>query len=115
MREILWGGEFYITLQGFCVTCAVLAERERRLEELYRKIKIGKMIKKVIFMLALSMFCMDIMAQPRPGITATNHATQGVHGTQSQKGAPVTPATLLLLGLGGAVTGTMVYRNTKKN
>ena len=37
MREILRGGEFYITLQGFCVTCAVLAERERRLEELYRK------------------------------------------------------------------------------
>ena len=73
------------------------------------------MIKKVIFMLALSMFCVDIMAQPRPGITATNYTTQGVHGTQSQKGAPVTPATLLLLGLGGAAAGTMVYRNTKKN
>ena len=73
------------------------------------------MIKKVIFMLALSMFCMDIMAQPRPNISATTYTTQGVHGTQSQKGAPIAPATLLLLGLGGAVTGTMVYRNTKKD
>lgn len=74
------------------------------------------MIKKVIFMLALSMFCMGIMAQPRPGILAKNHATQGVHGEgDNRQGAPVTPATLLLLGLGGAVTGTMVYRNTKKN
>lgn len=74
------------------------------------------MIKKVIFMLALSMFCVDIMAQPRPGVAATNQATQGVHGEgDNQTGAPVTPATLLLLGLGGAVTGTMVYRNTKKN
>ncbi len=74
------------------------------------------MIKKVIFMLALSMFCMDIMAQPRPTIPATSYATQGVHGEgDNRQGAPVTPATLLLLGLGGAVTGTMVYRNTKKN
>lgn len=73
-------------------------------------------MKKVIFMLALSMFCMDIMAQPQPGIEPENYATQGVHGEgENQKGAPVTPATLLLLGLGGAVTGTMVYRNTKKN
>ncbi|MEE0900395.1 MAG: hypothetical protein UIM25_05820 [Bacteroidales bacterium] len=55
------------------------------------------------------------MAQPRPNISATTYTTQGVHGTQSQQGAPVTPATLLLLGLGGAVTGTMVYHNTKKN
>lgn len=75
------------------------------------------MIKKVIFMLALSMFCVDIMAQPlpQPSEDPENQATQGVHGTESQKGAPIAPATLLLLGLGGAVTGTMVYRNTKKN
>ncbi|MEE0976681.1 MAG: hypothetical protein UH543_02940 [Bacteroidales bacterium] len=74
------------------------------------------MIKKVIFMLALSMFCVDIMAQPQPSEDPENHATQGVHGEgDNRQGAPVTPATLLLLGLGGAVTGTMVYRNTKKN
>ena len=107
------GGEFYIPLQSFCVSCAVLVERERRLEELYRKIKkIGKMIKKGIFMLALSMFCVDIMAQPTPDAPATNNASQfGIR----REIAPIAPATLLLLGLGGAVTGTMVYRNTKKN
>ena len=66
-------------------------------------------------MLTVSMLCMDIMAQPRPNISATTYTTQGVHGTQSQKGAPIAPATLLLLGLGGATVGTMVYRNTKKN
>ena len=66
-------------------------------------------------MLTISMLCMDIMAQPTPNISATTYTTQGVHGTQSQQGAPVTPATLLLLGLGGAVTGTIVYHNTKKN
>ena len=70
------------------------------------------MIKKVIFMLALSMFCMDIMAQPTPGTNPTNDATQfGIR----REIAPIAPATLLLLGLGGATVGTMVYRNTKKN
>ena len=39
MREILWGGEFYITLQSFCVSCAVLVERERKSEELYKNNK----------------------------------------------------------------------------
>lgn len=73
------------------------------------------MIMKRIVMAALLLLPLWSSAQPRPGILATNYTTQGVHGTQSQKGAPVTPATLLLLGLGGAVTGTMVYRNSKKN
>ena len=109
------GGNFYIPLQSFCVTCAVLAERERRLEELYRKIKIGKMMKKVIFMLALSMFCMDIMAQPTPGVNPTSQVDQGIRRDVAHGGAPIAPATLLLLSLGGAVTGTMVYRNTKKD
>ena len=69
------------------------------------------MIKKVIFMLALSMFCMDIMAQPTPGTNPTNDAAQfGIR----REIAPIAPATLLLLGLGGATVGTMVYRNSKK-
>ncbi|MEE1001748.1 MAG: hypothetical protein U0L37_07310 [Bacteroidales bacterium] len=72
----------------------------------------GKMIKKGIFMLALSMFSMDIMAQPTPGTNPTNDAAQfGIR----REIAPIAPATLLLLGLGGATVGTMVYRNTKKN
>ena len=74
----------------------------------------GKMIKKGIFMLALSMFSMDIMAQPTPGTNPTNDANL-IRTTYGIRRAPIAPATLLLLGLGGAVTGTMVYRNTKKN
>ena len=73
-------------------------------------------MKKVIFMLALSMFCVDIMAQPQPPSNPTNPngnpfnaENNGIHR------APIAPATLLLLGLGGAAVGTMVYRNTKKN
>ena len=69
------------------------------------------MIKKVIFMLALSMFCVDIMAQPTPGTNPTNDAAQfGIR----REIAPIVPTTLLLLGLGGATVGTMVYRNSKK-
>lgn len=73
------------------------------------------MIKKVIFMLALSMFCVDIMAQPTPGTNPTTQVDQGIRRDAAHGGAPIAPATLLLLGLGGAITGTMVYRNTKKN
>ena len=91
-----------------------MAERERRSEELYRKNKkIGKMIKKVIFMLALSMFCVDIMAQPTPGTNPTNDANL-IHTTYGIRRSPIAPATLLLLGLGGATVCTMVYRNSKK-
>lgn len=34
--------------------------------------------------------------------------------SNAQGPVPLTPATLLLLGLGGAVVGTKVLRNTKK-
>ena len=62
-------------------------------------------------MLALSMFCVDIMAQPTPGTNPTNDAAQfGIR----REIAPIAPTTLLLLGLGGATVGTMVYRNSKK-
>ena len=63
-------------------------------------------------MLALSMFCMDIMAQPTPGTNPANDAAQ--FGIRRSMPAPIAPATLLLLGLGGATVGTMVYRNSKK-
>ena len=72
-------------------------------------------MKKVIFMLALSMFCMDIMAQPTPPSNPTNPNGDPFNAANNGiRRAPIAPATLLLLGLGGAVTGTMVYRNTKK-
>lgn len=35
-------------------------------------------------------------------------------GIRRTKDAPIAPATLLLLGLGGAAVGTKVVRNTKK-
>ena len=70
------------------------------------------MLKKGIFMLTISMLCMDIMAQPTPTAPSTNDATQ--FGIRRSMPAPIAPATLLLLGLGGATVGTMVYRNSKK-
>lgn len=35
-------------------------------------------------------------------------------GIRREKGAPLAPATLLLLGLGGATVGATVVRNTRK-
>ncbi|MEE0961570.1 MAG: hypothetical protein U0L54_03360 [Bacteroidales bacterium] len=70
------------------------------------------MVKKGIFMLTISMLCMDIMAQPTPNAPSTNDATQ--FGIRRSVPAPIAPATLLLLGLGGATVCTMVYRNSKK-
>lgn len=35
-------------------------------------------------------------------------------GIRRSQGAPIAPATLLLLGLGGAAVGTTVIRNSKK-
>ena len=62
-------------------------------------------------MLTISMLCMDIMAQPTPTEPSTNDAAQfGIR----REIAPIAPATLLLLGLGGATVGTMVYCNSKK-
>jgi len=74
------------------------------------------MLKKGIFMLTVSMLCMDIMAQPTPPSNPTNPNGNPFNAQNNGiRRAPIAPATLLLLGLGGAVTGTMVYRNSKKN
>ena len=63
-------------------------------------------------MLTISMLCMDIMAQPTPGTNPTNDANPiSAYGIRR---SPIAPATLLLLGLGGATVGTLVYRNSKK-
>ena len=41
-------------------------------------------------------------------------AEEGTGIRRTKNDAPIAPATLLLLGLGGAVVGTRVVRNTKK-
>ncbi|MEE0937797.1 MAG: hypothetical protein UIG52_07190 [Bacteroidales bacterium] len=73
------------------------------------------MMKKVIFTISMSMLCLDIMAQPTPGVNPTSQVDQGIRRDAAHGGAPIAPATLLLLSLGGAAVGTMVYRNTKKD
>jgi hypothetical protein len=54
-----------------------------------------------------------LMAQPMPPTPPTDDAEKWTKEDQGLRRAPVAPATLLLLGLGGAAVGTMVYRNTK--
>ena len=55
-----------------------------------------------------------LMAQPTPPGTPTNPNGDPFNAENNGlRRAPIAPATLLLLGLGGAAVGTMVYRNTK--
>lgn len=71
---------------------------------------------KKFAILILAIICVNVvMAQPRPGLLGTND-TQGNTNIRNQNPnqAPIAPATLLLLGLGGAAVGTKVIRNTKK-
>jgi hypothetical protein len=51
-----------------------------------------------------------LMAQPTPPSNPTSPTSPELNGIRR---APIAPATLLLLSLGGAAVGTMVYRNTK--
>lgn len=94
-------------------------------------------MKKIAF-LFLSVLCVNILvAQPGSGLTPPtitsgkwwnggdgSSLTSGqAHGLgitsrstpeNPQSRAPLAPATLLLLGLGGAAVGAKVYRNTRK-
>ena len=67
------------------------------------------MKKKFLMIVALFAMTLGVSAQPTPGSEPTDAATHGIR----RSNVPVAPATLLLLGLGGAAVGTMVYRNTK--
>ncbi|MBQ1191672.1 MAG: PEP-CTERM sorting domain-containing protein [Bacteroidales bacterium] len=67
------------------------------------------MKKKFLIATCVLMCANVLMAQPQPPTKPTNAATQGIR----RSNVPVAPATLLLLGLGGATVGTMVFRNSK--
>lgn len=78
---------------------------------------------KKFAILILALICVNaVMAQPRalsdpPRPTLLNsNDTQGTTNIRNPNpnGAPIAPATLLLLGLGGAAVGATVIRNTKK-
>lgn len=78
---------------------------------------------KKFAILILALICVNaVMAQPRalsgpPRPTLLNsNDTQGNTNIRNPNpnGAPIAPATLLLLGLGGAAVGAKVIRNTKK-
>lgn len=82
---------------------------------------------KRIFVLIFALMCADaVMAQegysigdgfipPKPTFLM-NNTSQGESNIRNtnQSDAPIAPATLLLLGLGGASVGVTVIRNTKK-
>ena len=73
-------------------------------------------MKKVIcsMMLALGFaFAANAQTPPAPGVSATANAQQR-NKQFAVKGAPLAPATLLLLGLAGGFAGVKVYRNNKK-
>lgn len=85
-------------------------------------------MKKVAIFLAAIALTTGVFAQfnPNPPTKDINwfgsgkeyaNAEQAEEGTgirRTKNTIPVAPATLLLLGLGGAVVGTRVVRNTKK-
>ena len=73
-------------------------------------------MKKMICMAALllcSVATLKAQTPPVPTQNSFNSANQTDKGN-SVKGAPIAPATLLLLGLAGGFAGVKVYRNNKK-
>ena len=76
-------------------------------------------MKKAISIMALFL-CLSsaVMAQtPQPPVPFNGSEFDGDKGRTTQntiKGAPIAPATLLLLGLAGGFAGVKIYRNSKK-
>lgn len=83
-------------------------------------------MKKVAIFLAAIAVSVSVLADAVPptkeinwfGEYNYNNAEEAENGTgirrQKSDVAPIAPATLLLLGLGGAVVGTKVIRNRRK-
>ena len=81
-------------------------------------------MKKAISIMALFL-CLSsaVMAQtpqqPQPPVPFNGSEFNGGNGKTTQNtikgvGAPIAPATLLLLGLAGGFAGVKIYRNNKK-
>ena len=77
-------------------------------------------MKKKFLIATCAIMCANVlMAQlPQPADPPIDDASgkydQGVGIRGEIAKAPIAPATLLLLGLGGAAVGTMVFRNSNK-
>lgn len=74
------------------------------------------MKKKFLMVVAFFAMTLGVSAQPTPPSEPTNPNGDPISAQYNglrRDIAPIAPATLLLLGLGGAAAGTMVYRNTK--
>ena len=73
------------------------------------------MKKKFLMIVAFFAMTLGVFAQPTPTGTPISPAEDPTgKGGNALRRAPVAPATLLLLGLGGAAVGTMVFRNSNK-
>lgn len=82
-------------------------------------------MKKILTLLVVATMSLSAFAQFQPPTKEINwfgtgkeygdegDAEEGT-GIRRDKSGPIAPATLLLLGLGGAAVGTKVLRNTKK-
>lgn len=81
-------------------------------------------MKKMICMAALLLCSVATLKaqtpqQPRPPVPFNGSEFNGGNGKTTRNtikgaGAPIAPATLLLLGLAGGFAGVKVYRNNKK-
>ncbi len=84
-------------------------------------------MKKILTLLVVATMSLSAFAQLQPptkeinwfGNAGYDDAGEAEEGTgirreKNNTDVPVAPATLLLLGLGGAAVGTKVLRNTKK-
>ncbi len=76
-------------------------------------------MRKFLITTCILMCASTLMAQlPKPNDPPKDGASDKYdqsYGIRGEKAAlPIAPATLLLLGLGGAAVGTMVYRNSNK-
>jgi hypothetical protein len=79
-------------------------------------------MKKVAVFLAAIAVSVSVLADPPTkeinwfgsgGYSDDTEAEENT-GIRREKGAPLAPATLLLLGLGGATVGAKVVRNTRR-